>query len=80
MLALDYCFKARHGELQKATALVFAPRPSGAVGATQVAKKGVEDVAVEFVHFYLEARGAREVVLRADQGPAAQALLGELRR
>ncbi|CAK0826802.1 unnamed protein product [Prorocentrum cordatum] len=79
-LALDYCFLARKGELQKATVLVFVLRPPGAVGATQVAKKGVDDVAVEFVLFYLEARGAGEAVLRADHEPTIQALLGELRR
>ncbi|CAK0901850.1 unnamed protein product [Prorocentrum cordatum] len=67
-LALDYCFLAREGELRKATVLVFVLGPPGAVGATQ------------FVLFYLEACGAGEGVLRADQGPAIQALLVELRR
>ena len=79
-LAMDYCFLAREGELQKATVLVFVLRPPGAVGATLVAKKGVDDVAVECVLFYLEVWGAGEIVLRADQEPAIQALLGELRR
>ncbi|CAK0900469.1 unnamed protein product, partial [Prorocentrum cordatum] len=65
-LALDCCFLAREGELQETAVLV--------------AKKGVDDVAVEFVLFYLDARGAGEVALRADQGPVIQALLVELRR
>ncbi|CAK0869006.1 unnamed protein product [Prorocentrum cordatum] len=79
-LALDYCFLAREGELHKAKILVFVLRPPGAVGATQVAKKGIDDVAVESVLFYLEEWGDGEVVLRADQEPAIQALLVELRR
>ncbi|CAK0826196.1 unnamed protein product [Prorocentrum cordatum] len=56
------------------------PCESQSKESTVVAKKGVDDVAVEFVLFYLEARGAGEVVPRADQGPAVQALLAGPRR
>ena len=80
IVAMDYCFLSREGELILAIVLVLVLAPHGAVGACQVQRKGPDEYAVGCVLFYLQVWGVKGCTLKADNEPAVQALLCEVRR
>ena len=79
LVALDYGFLGRDTDVDLATILVLIQRPHGAVGACQVLRKGPEPYAIDCVLAYLDTWGLREVLLKADNEPAIQALVDAVR-
>ena len=75
LVATDYGFLGRDTDADLATILVLAQRPHGAVGACQVLRKGPEPYAVDCVLAFLDSWGLVEVVPKADNEPAIQALV-----
>ena len=57
------------------TILVLIQRPHGAVGACPVLHKGPEPCAIDCVLAHFDTLGLREVLLKADNEPAIQALV-----
>ena len=79
LVAMDYGFLGRDTDVELATILVLIQRPHGAVGACQVLRKGPEPYAIDCVLAYLDTWGLREVLLKADNEPAIQALVDAVR-
>ena len=79
LVAVDYGFLGRDTDVDLATILVLIRRPHGAVGACQVLRKGPEPHAIDCVLAYLDTWGLREVLLKADNEPAIQALVDAVR-
>ena len=79
LVAMDYGFLGRDTDVNLATILVLTQRPHGAVGACQVLRKGPEPHAIDCVLAYLDTWGLREVLLKADDEPAIQALVDAAR-
>ena len=72
-VAMDYRIVGRDTATDLATILLLVQRPHGAVGACQVLRKGPEPYAC--VLTYLDTWGLGEVLLKADNEPAIQALV-----
>ena len=76
---MDYGFLGRDTDMDLATILVLVQRPHGAVGPCQVLRKSPEPCAIDCVLAYLDTWGLKEVLLRADNEPAIQALVDAVR-
>ena len=76
---MDYGFLGRDTDVELATILVLIQRPHGAVGACQVLREGPELYAIDCVLAYLDTWGLREVLFKADNEPAIQALVDAAR-
>ena len=76
---MDQGFLGRDTDVDLATILVLIQRPHSAVGACQVLRKGPEPYAIDCVLAYLDTWGLREVLLKADNEPAIQALVDAVR-
>ena len=76
---MDYGFLGRDTDVELATILVLIQRPHGAVGACQVLRKRREPYAIDCVLAYLDTWGLREVLLKADNEAAIQALVDAVR-
>ena len=74
-MAVDYGFLGRDTDTDPATILVLMQRPDGAVGACQVLRKGPEPCAIDCVLAHLDTWSLREVLLKADNEVAIQALV-----
>ena len=79
LVAMDYGFLGRDTDAELATILVLIQRPHGAVGAGEVFRKGPEPYVVDCVLAYLDTWGLGEVLLKADNEPAIQALVDAVR-
>ena len=77
--AMDYGFLGRDTDADLATILVLVQRPHGAVGACQVLRKGPKPYAIDCALAYLDSWGLAEVLLKADNEPAIQALVDGVR-
>ena len=74
LVATDYGFLGRDSHVDLVTILVLIKRPHGAV-----LRKGPEPHAIDCVLAYLDSWGLREVLLKADNEPAIQALVDAVR-
>ena len=79
LVAMDHGVLGRDTDVDLSTILVLIQRPHGAVGACQVLRKGPEPHAIDCVLAYLDTWGLREVLLKADNEPAIQALVDTVR-
>ena len=79
LVAMDYGVLGRDADVELATILVLIRRPHGAVGACRVLRKGPEPYAIDCVLAYLDTWCLREVLLKADNEPAIQALVDAVR-
>ena len=75
LVAMD----CRNTDADLATILVVVQRPHGAIRACQVLRNGPEPHAIDCVLAYLESWGLAEVLLKADNDPAIQALVRGVR-
>ena len=79
LVAMDHGFLGRDTDVDLATILVLIRRLHGAVGACQVLRKGSEPHAIDCVLAFLDTWGLGQVLLKADNEPAIQALVDAVR-
>ena len=78
-VAMDYGFHGRDTDTDPATILVLVQRLHRAVGACQVLRKGPEPYAFDCVLAYFDTWSSGEVLLKADNESAIQALVDAVR-
>ena len=79
LVAMDYGFLGRDTDVELATILVLIQRPTVQWELVRCFAKVPEPCAIDCVLAYLDTWGLREVLLKADNEPAIQALVDAVR-
>ena len=79
LVAMGYGFLGRDTDVDLATILVLIQRPHSAVGACQVLRNSPKPYPINYVLAFLDTWGLREMLLKADNEPAVQAIVDAVR-
>ena len=80
VLEVDFFCMGNRGDLEKASGLTIVDCPTGSVACTGLPSKECSPYLIEFLLIHIEEWGYIEIVVQADQEPAMNTILSELKR